>query len=159
MIQEIDYGTIILENTDQINRICEDIEIALKDKPPLMDEIDGSLVILSAAVMRILNIIFPIKNIKEILGLPSEVITGEKTPEPVFFDRDNHDWDFKPWFQQKFSEVYKAYFEIIDTADTTLKREKLERPLQILKTYNKTIFDMLNSGRIIIKDVIIDEDN
>lgn len=153
MVEEIDYGEIFAYNCEIIDDVCGDLVKSISNNTCTAHEVDGSTLMITVAVLRILNVLYPVADRAKLMGL-----TSDKIPEPVFFDRDNPKWDFKPWFQEKFARVYEACFRLAENVDGHDKKHNILEDLNTLKAYNTAIYDMIKSGRIAIRDILLNDD-
>lgn len=134
---------------------------------------DRILILLLHAVQRIAKVIFPAIGAGEFFDLPKEATDAADNPEVIIVDRENPDWDFRPWFFEKFNMVKRASEELLEVYETDAQSltlapnsgmtpiqfltEKMQFQLKTIRSYSEAILQMLESGRLSVRDVRIEE--
>jgi hypothetical protein len=126
-------------------------------------EIDRNLIQMIVASQKILDLVFPIPNAGQIHGLPKEATLLGDELDILAIDKDNPNWDFKPWFSEKSGALKKAINELLETLEDpsseSYARKIMDSSMAEIQNKAQTIIDMIESGRLVIKDVKLDEDD
>jgi hypothetical protein len=127
--------------------------------------IDRNLVAMAVASENIIELVFPLPNAGEIHGLPREATILGDEPDIIVIDREHPQWDFRPWFSEKSGALKIAINELMEifefpsslvSAESDVER-KIKGEMAKIENKANTILEMIESGRLAIKDVKLDE--
>lgn len=127
--------------------------------------IDRNLVAMTVASQKVINLVFPLPSAGEIHGLPKEAAMLGDEPDIIVIDRDHPHWNFKPWFSEKSGALKTAVEDLMEALEypssLVSSEEDIERNVKssMAEIENKaaTILEMIETGRLAIKDVKLDE--
>jgi hypothetical protein len=127
--------------------------------------IDRNLVAMTVASQKIINLIFPLPSTGEIHGLPKEAVMLGDEPDIIVIDREHPQWDFRPWFSEKSGALKTAVEDLMEALEYPFSLMSTEADVErkiksaMAKIENKAtaILEMIESGRLAIKDVQLDE--
>jgi hypothetical protein len=136
--------------------------------------IDRNLVRMNLCAQKIIDLVFPIPEAGEIYGLPKEATSAADDPKVLVAHGDRPQWDFKPWFGEKAGALKKAIhtlteeleIEFDSSAGTHLSQEKgdslvgsmVASKMGVIERNSRALLDMITSGKLIIKDVRLEEE-
>jgi hypothetical protein len=140
------------------------------------DQIDRNLVKLSVASQRIIDLILPIPSSGEIFGLPKEATEAADDPDVLIVDKENTNYDFRPWFAEKTGALKSAINKLMANLETNpadidihplvditaLEHLRSLQNLYMAEIHQKAdvIQEMIESGRLSITDVrLVDDDD
>jgi len=172
-----------VKNFDEIiQKQCRDIidlstslnKMFLKYNPFEKQETDRLMIKLALSVQNLTKIAFPAIGSGEFFGLEKVNTDAADEPDVIVVDRENLQWDFKPWFAEKINTIKKAFEGLlenyeIDIAEVVLApnsgikpadfiADKLKFEVKVLTSYSEAILQMFDSGRLAVRDVIVEED-
>lgn len=127
--------------------------------------IDRNLIKMAVSSQRIIDLVFPIPNSGEIHGLPREATLLGDEPDIIVVDRDHPEWDFMPWFSEKSGALKTAIndlMEILESPSSLVSTEsdvgqRVKSAMAGIEHKANAILEMIESGRLVIKDVKIDD--
>ncbi len=171
------FNDLITQNCKIIKDSHLDLSSLLKDydfKSHDRALIDRNLVRMSVASQKVIDLILPIPSAGEIAGLPKEATQLGDEIDVLIVDKENPNWDFRPWFAEKAGRLKKAINKVInyletDPQDLELHPSYPKTPEQFLavlinlnmaevKEKAETILSMVESGRLTVTDVKLDEE-
>ena len=136
-------------------------------------EIDRLMIKLALSVQNLTKIPFPAIGSGEFFGLEKENTDAADEPDIIVVDRENPQWDFKPWFADKTNNIKQAYEQLlenyeIDISDIVLApnsgikpvdfvADKLKFEVKVLISYSEAILQMFESGRLSVRDVRLED--
>ncbi len=142
--------------------------------PREKQETDRLMIKLALSVQNLSRIAFPAIGSGEFFGLPKENTDAVDEPDIIVVDRDNPNWDFRPWFAEKTNKIKHAFEGLlenyeIDISEVTLAPnsgvkpidfiyDKLRFETKILTAYSEAILNMFESGRLSVRDVKLEEE-
>lgn len=171
-----------VENFDkQITAQCKNLVEEINEYGKLLglynpyerQKTDRIMIKLSYSIQCIKQIILPALSSGEIHGLPREATSSVDEPDVVIIDLKNPNWDFRPWFYEKFNNIETAYEKLLTDYEMDISTihlapnsgmkpveyvvNKLKYELGVIKSYTEAILQMFDSGRLSVKDVRLTE--
>ena len=135
--------------------------------------IDRNLVRMHLSAQKIIGLVFPIPNAGEIHGLPKEATMAADDPDVIVVDRENPNWDFRPWFGEKSGVLKEAVNKLMDYLETEydpqvvthLSETEWEKSvggtirsnMREIKGKANALLEMIETDRLVIKDVRVEE--
>ena len=130
---------------------------------------------LSLSLQNLCKVVFPTPSSAEIIGMPREATSSADDPDIIVMDKEHLQWDFKPWLQEKTNDVrlgFEGLLEYYEKDPKELKlapgarvsseqfvQERLVSEIQTIIAYTEAILSMFESGRLMVRDVKLkDED-
>mgnify|MGYP006288445511 FL=1 len=123
---------------------------------------------------KIIDLVFPIPNAGQIHGLPKEATKARYEADVIVVDREHPSWDFRPWFGEKSGSLKEAVNKLMDYLEaeydsavvTHLSEDEWEKyvgdmirmHMADIEGYAKAILDMIESERLVIKDVKVEDE-
>lgn len=130
---------------------------------------DRIVVKLVFSTQSIRKIVLPALSSGEIHGLPREATEAAEEPDVMIVNKEQPDWDFRPWFYEKFGSVQRGIEGLIGAYETDLSKlqlapnsgmtplqyivDQLKYHLRTMKIYTEAILEMFESGKLTVKDV------
>jgi hypothetical protein len=158
----------ILENIASFQKLLGFYNPSEKEKG------DRIVVQLVYAIQSISKIILPALSTGEIQGLPREATEAAEEPDVMIVNKEQPDWDFRPWFYEKFGSVQRGIEGLIGAYETDLSKlqlapnsgmtplqyivDQLKYHLRTMKIYTEAILEMFESEKLTVKDVRLRED-
>lgn len=109
------------------------------------------------------------------IRLPKEARRSAYEQEFIVVDREHPQWDFKAWFGEKSGGLKEAVNKLMDYLEveydsevvTHLSKDEWEKqvgdmiPMNMadIEGYAKAIMEMIESGRLVIKDVKVEDED
>lgn len=135
---------------------------------------DRIFIQLSFAIQNIRQIATPALSSGQIHGLPKEMTEAADEPVILVVDKEHPNWDFFPWFYEKFHTIEKAHERLLEYYEMDLSAlqlapnsgmtpiedvvDKMKNKLGTMKPYAEVILQMFESGRLTIRDVRLEEE-
>ena len=127
---------------------------------------DRSLVRMSVASQKVLDLVAPHPSSGEIHGLPKEATLYGNEPDVLIVDRENPSWDFRPWFTEKATVIRESLNELManleigpdDEEHLSLVRRRVRTNMAEIENKAEAILEMIESGRLNITDVKLEDD-
>ena len=158
----------ILEHSVSLMPFFKDLSYHDKSKT------DRLMIQLTLSVQNLCKIAFPTPASAEFFGMPKEATDAADDPDVIVVDKENPDWDFKPWFQEKTNNIREGYQDLLEYYEKNPRKfalapnagisseqylkERLEREIQTIEAYAEAILSMFESGRLTVKDVRLDDE-
>ncbi len=172
------YDDLIIESCKTVLHAYTDLNPILEDRKHNSEErgqIDRCLVRMTVASQKIIDLILPLPSSGEIHGLPRESTDAADDPDVLIVDKENQKFDFRPWFAEKTGALKRAIDSLMANLETNPEDVKIHpmadvtavehlRGMQKLNMSEilrkaETILEMVESGRISITDVRLDEED
>ena len=134
---------------------------------------DRLMIQLSLSVQNLCKVAFPIPASAEFFGMAKEATSAADDPDVIVVDKENPDWDFKPWFQEKTNNIREGYQDLLEYYEKNPRnftlapnagisseqfiRERLDHEIQTIEAYAGAILSMFESGRLTVRDVRLEE--
>jgi len=178
-LQVTDYNKAITEWCNTILACHYNLSFLTKDynKDKVRENralIDRNLVRMHLSAQKIIDLVFPIPNAGQIHGLPKEATMAEDEPDVIVVDREHPQWDFKAWFGEKSGALKEAVNKLMDYLEgeydsivvTHLSEEEWEKSIggtirsnmRQIEGKANALLEMIDSGRLVIKDVRVEEE-
>ena len=97
------------------------------------------------------------------MGLPEEMTQTGYELDVLIVDKDNPNWDFKPWFVEKATIIRDSVNKLIEHLESEIDPTEGDIFMSLLRSYMAEIKDkansilyMIHSGRLSIADVKLD---
>ena len=165
---------IQLQCKDIIESVSSLEKLFKRYSPGEKQETDRLMIKLALSVQNLSKIPFPAIGSGEFFGLPKENTDAADEPDIIVVDRDNPNWDFRPWFAEKTNKIKQGFEGLlenyeIDISEVTLAPNSGEKPIDFiydklrfgtktLTAYSKAILNMFESGRLSVRDVRLEEE-
>lgn len=167
-----EWCTMLLESHYNLAFLTKDFSRSMvRDKRAV---IDRNLVRMNLCAQNMIDLVFPVPEAGEIHGLPKEATSAADAPNVLVAHRDRPQWDFKPWFAEKSGALKKAVHSLTkeleigfdSSAGTHLSQEKgdslvgsmVALSMGEIEGKSKALLDMIESGKLIIKDVRLEQE-
>lgn len=167
-----DFNGTVLAECNKIAEYVNKLDSFLENyccETPLRHKIDRTLVRLSIAAQRLMDLVMPIPSTGEIFGLPREATENADLPKPQLIHQDRPTWDYIPWFCEKVTRIRQAVNRLMEgleknpekieftkgfwnSAEDYIKDEMRSQIRQI-RGVNQGLLEMFGSGKLRISDV------
>ncbi|MBN1798175.1 MAG: hypothetical protein JW822_06345 [Spirochaetales bacterium] len=166
----VDCCKIILQSHKNLEYLLEEYDFHSSNRA----EIDRNLIAMSVASNKMLELVYPLPTSGEIHGLPKEATTEDFQDDVLIVDKDHPKWNFIPWFKEKTIAIVDAVRELMELLEQNpsklnlkLKvamtskdyiKMRIESKLRHIPPYAQTILNMIESGRLSITNVRLEEE-
>ena len=137
---------ILIDCHEKLSTYLEEFELGSRKKAL----VDRNLVMMSVSSQRIVDLVSPLPSTGEIIGLPEEATKFGDELDVLIVDKDNPNWDFRPWFTEKSTVIRDSVNKLLDH----LERDPNEMDFQpyTKSTPEEFIRSMIRSNMAEIKD-------
>jgi len=166
----VDCCTIILQSHKNLESLLEEYDFHSSNRA----EIDRNLISMAVASNKMLDLVHPLPTSGEIHGLPKEATTVDFQDDVLIVDKDHPKWNFVPWFKEKTIAIVEALKKLMEfleqnpdklnlhpKATMTPKQyinDMIGSYLREIPPYAQTILNMIESGRLSISNVRLEEE-
>ena len=135
--------------------------------------IDRNLIQMTLASQYLVGLVFSIPNAGEIHGLPREATQAADEPDVIVVDKEQPQKDFKSWYGEKSGILKDAVHRLMvyleldyeTKAASHMSKEEWEKfvggmlrsNMREIEGKTNAILEMVESGRLVIKDVKVEE--
>ena len=138
-----DFNETVLNECNNVKQYAQELESFLVDycyDTPLRNKIDRTLVKLSIASQKLMDLVMPIPSTGEIFGLPREATSNADLPKPILIHKDRTGWDYMPWFCEKVTRIRQAVNTLMQ------ELEKNPEKIEINSTFWNSPEDYVKDG-------------
>ena len=174
---DLEVTTFDDEIVAHCNNILKDIASFQKIlgvyNPSEKEKGDRMVVQLVCSTQSIRKIVLPALSSGEIHGLPREATEAAEEPDVMIVNKEQPDWDFRPWFYEKFGSFQRGLEALIGAYEIDLSKlqlapnsgmtplqyivDQMKYHLKTMKIYTEAILEMFESGKLTVKDVRLTE--